>query len=144
MKHPTVEADLKALQTREEFKDDWFGPSRIQRVMRFGYNRSLLLLEIACGRGILERSPNSEFLFRLVEVEKLKMTESQPIHKIFAQKILNKKDFLASNPTHVGTVADIRFYECPVRGDESPLIAIKGEHCVLTSDFDMPCADEML
>ncbi len=70
MKHPTVEADLKALQTREEFKDDWFGPSRIQRVMRFGYNRSLLLLEIAYGRGILERSPNSEFLFRIVEVEK--------------------------------------------------------------------------
>ncbi|EHA1078713.1 hypothetical protein FG297_22540 [Vibrio alginolyticus] len=70
-------------------------------------------------------------------------SESQPIHKIFAQKILNKKDFLASNPNHVGTVANIRFYECPVRGDESPLIAIKGEHCVLTSDFDMPCADEM-
>lgn len=48
------------------------------------------------------------------------MTESQSIHKIFAQKILNKKDFLASNPTYVGTVADIRFYECPVSGDESP------------------------
>lgn len=31
------------------------------------------------------------------------MTVSQPIHKIFAQKILNKKEFLASNPT----VADI-------------------------------------
>lgn len=26
----------------------------------------------------------------------MKMTESQPIHKIFAQKILNKKEFLAS------------------------------------------------
>lgn len=80
---------------------------------------------------------------RLPYMEKLMQSESQPIHKIFAQKILNKKDFLASNPNYVGTVADIRFYECPVHGDESPLIAIKGEHCVLTSDFDMPCADEM-
>ncbi len=74
--------------------------------------------------------------------ETKKMSE-QPIHKIHALKILNKKEFLVSNPTHVGTVADIRFYECPKRGDESPLIAIKDEHCVLTSDFDLPCADEM-
>ncbi len=67
MKYPTVEADLKALQTREEFKNDWFDSSRIQRVLKFGYNRSLHLLEIACGRGILERSPKSKFLFRLIE-----------------------------------------------------------------------------
>ena len=33
------------------------------------------------------------------------------------------RQFVRPNLTHVGTVAGVRFYEHPIHGDESPLIA---------------------
>jgi hypothetical protein len=57
----------------------------------------------------------------------------------------NAKNFLAKNPVLIATVAGIRFYECPVRGDESPLRYITPEGKLKTSDFwEAPSLEEVL
>jgi hypothetical protein len=42
---------------------------------------------------------------------------------------------MAMNPTLVGIVAGVSYYECPYRGDESPLRYIDSEGKLRTSDY---------
>ena len=59
-------------------------------------------------------------------------------------KNVNREKFFAHNPTHVGTVANIRFYENPIHGDEAPLIADTGEHIGHSVFYEIPTLDELL
>lgn len=65
MTYPMLENDLKRLQQCSEFKNLTFGVSRIQRVMRIGYNRAAHLVEVAIEKGILIRDTESEWLVKL-------------------------------------------------------------------------------
>lgn len=50
--------------------------------------------------------------------------------------------FLAKNPTFIGRVNEWDFYECPIDGDESPLIAItEAGFKRLTSEWELPSSD---
>lgn len=55
------------------------------------------------------------------------------------------KSFLAKQPTLIGVVAGISFYEHPFYGDESPLICITRNGKVKKTDFwELPTIDEVL
>jgi len=55
------------------------------------------------------------------------------------------KKFLEMNPTYISTVVGIKFYEHPVYGDESPLIAITQCGKKKTTDFwESPTTDDVL
>lgn len=66
MTYPMLENDLKRLQQCSEFKDS-FGISRVQRVMRIGYNRAAHLIEAAIEKGILTRDAENEWLVKLTK-----------------------------------------------------------------------------
>ena len=50
----------------------------------------------------------------------------------------------ALNPTHIGTVAGIRFFEHPTKGDESPMIVKSNGIWHLTDFWDMPTLEELM
>ncbi len=58
-------------------------------------------------------------------------------------KPYSKAKVLGDNPTLIGTVDGIDFYEHPRLGDESPLIAIIGETCGLCSFYELPNLHEL-
>lgn len=51
---------------------------------------------------------------------------------------LNREKVMAHNPTHIGTVGNVRFYEHPIHGDESPLIAETKTEFGLTDFWELP------
>lgn len=56
----------------------------------------------------------------------------------------NATRFLAMNPTLIGRVGEIDFYEHPLRGDESPLVGItKDGRRKLTEFYELPSAAEL-
>ncbi|EGQ9107533.1 hypothetical protein GA047_13470 [Vibrio cholerae] len=67
MSYPMLNSDLKAIQELEEFKGLTFGISRIQRVMKIGYNRAAILVEAAIEKGILVRDKDREWMVKLSE-----------------------------------------------------------------------------
>lgn len=56
---------------------------------------------------------------------------------------LNKEKTMARNPEHLGTVAGIKFYEHPIYGDESPIIADTGTEFGVTDFWEVPTLDEI-
>ena len=60
------------------------------------------------------------------------------LHKIIHRRF-SKEKVLAANPTLIGIVAGIKFYEHPMKGDESPLIALMVDgSCGLTDYWELP------
>jgi hypothetical protein len=57
-------------------------------------------------------------------------------------KRVNVQKFLACNPTLIGIMSGVRFYECPVNGDEGFLTAICGESGGQTHWLEMPDCQE--
>lgn len=55
----------------------------------------------------------------------------------------DKAKTMAHNPTLVGVVAGIRFYEHPLRGDEAPLVADTGTEFGLTDFWDLPTLEDL-
>lgn len=55
----------------------------------------------------------------------------------------NREKVMSHNPTLIGIVAGVRFYEHPIQGDESPLIADTGTEIGLTDFWELPTLDEM-
>ena len=54
------------------------------------------------------------------------------------------KSFLAKGPTLIGTLAGVRYYEHPTRGDEAPLIAIGHDGRVRKTGFwEMPSLSDI-
>jgi len=52
--------------------------------------------------------------------------------------------FLAKNPTHIGTVLGVDYFEHPTLGDEAPLVMIGTDGKVRHSDhWDLPTAEEL-
>lgn len=47
-------------------------------------------------------------------------------------------------PTRVGSVVGITFYECPLDGDESPLMVQNGEGYSYSHHWDLPTLLELL
>lgn len=55
------------------------------------------------------------------------------------------KSFLKRNPTKIGTVGGVDFYEHPVNGDESPMYAITNKGKLKITDFwELPNFDDVL
>lgn len=55
----------------------------------------------------------------------------------------NAKAFLAKNPTLIGEVSGVEYYDHPELGDESPLIAILPDGRKVRSPFwELPCSEE--
>jgi hypothetical protein len=52
--------------------------------------------------------------------------------------------FLAKNPTHIGTVLGVDYFEHPTLGDEAPLVMIGPDGKVRHSDhWDLPTVEEL-
>lgn len=50
------------------------------------------------------------------------------------------------NPTHIGTVAGIRFFEHPTKGDESPLVIFDRSNTnrwIITEFWEVPGIEEL-
>jgi len=57
----------------------------------------------------------------------------------------NAQKFLSNNPTLIGVVAGVRFYEHPFYGDEMTLVMITPRGRKITSTFwELPSFDEVL
>jgi len=56
---------------------------------------------------------------------------------------INRDKFFSYNPELIGTVAGVRFYECPWHGDEAPLVAVTGKQCGYSHWHDLPTANEV-
>ena len=56
---------------------------------------------------------------------------------------LPRDKVIARNPTLVGMVLGVRFYECAIHGDDAPLIAITDEQCGYTDFYDVPKDHEL-
>lgn len=55
-----------------------------------------------------------------------------------------RRHFLSWSPTLIGTVAGVRFYEHPIDGDESPLLAVMPDGRLAdTGEYDLPEADQV-
>jgi hypothetical protein len=53
--------------------------------------------------------------------------------------------FLAKDPTHIGTVLGVDYFEHPTLGDESPLIEIGADGKLKLSDWwELPSVNEVL
>jgi hypothetical protein len=56
----------------------------------------------------------------------------------------NAKKFLSKNPTLISTVAGVRFYECPIQGEDVPLRAITKDGKLKMTDFyESPDVEEL-
>lgn len=58
-------------------------------------------------------------------------------------KRYKKSTIMKDNPVLIGVVSGIRFYEHPIFGDESPLIAIVGDKCGLTDFWELPSLEQL-
>ena len=58
-------------------------------------------------------------------------------------KLYNKEKMMSKNPTLIGCVAGIKFYEHPDYGDEYPLVAVKDDECGLTDFCELPELEEL-
>ena len=56
---------------------------------------------------------------------------------------LSRDKVMARNPTLVGIVLGVRFYECAIHGDDAPLIAITEAQCGYTDFYDVPKDHEL-
>jgi len=56
----------------------------------------------------------------------------------------NKEKFMSANPTLIGVVNGIRFYEHPTCGDEVPLVAVSDDFCGLTDFWDLPEFEDLV
>ena len=59
------------------------------------------------------------------------------------EKEISKEKFMGKNPTLVGSVAGVSFYEHPIYGDDVALIAVKGEKCGYSHWYDLPTLEEI-
>ena len=59
-------------------------------------------------------------------------------------KKLNNDKCNAANPTHMGTVMGVRFFEHPSHGDEAPMFACIDGDWYLSTCYEIPSLDEML
>ena len=57
---------------------------------------------------------------------------------ITIERSLNKDKVLGRNPTKIGRCLGHDFYECPIHGDERPLIAIGPNGCGYTDHYELP------
>ena len=57
---------------------------------------------------------------------------------------LNKDKVLAKNPTLEGRFDGYDFYECPIHGDERPLIAIGPNGCGYTPHYELPVMQDFI
>lgn len=55
----------------------------------------------------------------------------------------NREKFFAAHPTLIGVVGNVRFYEHPTKGDESPLIAVTETECGVSDFWDLPTFQEL-
>lgn len=62
---------------------------------------------------------------------------------IYTTRKINKEKLMQNNPTLIGRVSGIEFFEHPFLGDESPLIAVTTDHCGLTEFYELPTSDEV-
>ncbi len=54
------------------------------------------------------------------------------------------RGFIARNPTFIGRVLDVDFYESPIYGDEVPLVAITSDGELRhTHNWELPSHDEI-
>lgn len=56
---------------------------------------------------------------------------------------INKAKTMALNPTLIGIVNGVRFYEHPIYGDESTLIASKGDMFGISDFWELPDITEV-
>lgn len=56
----------------------------------------------------------------------------------------NAKKFLAQAPTLIGQIAGCKFYEHPVYGDESPMVAIFNGKKWTSPFYDLPSLGETI
>jgi len=56
---------------------------------------------------------------------------------------LPRDKVMARNPTLIGIVLGVRFYECAIHGDEAPLIAVTDTQCGYTDWHDVPKDHEL-
>jgi hypothetical protein len=59
------------------------------------------------------------------------------------KKNYNKQNFIDKKPILIGIVRGVKFYEHPIFGDESPLVAIMGDKCGLTDFWEIPTIEEL-
>ena len=59
-------------------------------------------------------------------------------------RTLNLAKVMARNPTLIGVVSGIRFYEHPIYGDEAGLIAVQDGVAYQTCWFDLPDWNELI
>ncbi len=52
--------------------------------------------------------------------------------------------FLAMNPTHLGTIANRKYYESPTHGDESPMFYIEDGKLRKSEFWDMESAQDAM
>lgn len=58
-------------------------------------------------------------------------------------KPYSREKVMADNPTLSGVVGEVKFYEHPKFGDESPLIADTGDQFGLTDHWELPSLEEI-
>ena len=56
---------------------------------------------------------------------------------------LPRDKVMARNPTLVGIVLGVRFYECAIHGDDAPLIAMTDTQCGYSDFYDVPKDHEL-
>jgi len=66
------------------------------------------------------------------------------INKLDLGREFSREKFLARNPSLIGVIMGVRFYECVIHGDEAPLIAVTDTQCGYTDYYDMPKPDEFI
>lgn len=59
-------------------------------------------------------------------------------------KEINRQALFKHSPELVGVVADIRFYECAIHGDERPLIAVTADRCGYSYFYDLPSLNDLI
>lgn len=62
---------------------------------------------------------------------------------IYITKKVNQEKLMKHNPSMIGMVLGIRFYEHPILGDESPLIAVTKDYCGVTEFYELPTREDI-
>jgi len=62
---------------------------------------------------------------------------------IYITRKVSKEKLMNQNPTLIGRVEGIEFFEHPALGDESPLIAVTKDYCGVTEFYELPTRDEV-